>query len=131
MIEKQDEFNGQIKAIFRGGKINKIKWGEEAKKGEGFYSWTEKQQKEFAMELASAMNQAADVMQQERNALKEELRVAKEASENAQTALDIQKAVVLEQLTSSNAMQQDLSQKIQKLQAEIRRRDQTIEDLRR
>lgn len=130
-MEKQEEFNGQIKAIFRGGRIHKIKWGDDDDDGKGWNSWSLEARLEYAMELASAMNQAADVIQEERNELVSQNVSLTAQVASAQKALEIQKSITQTQLLSGNAQLQQLSAEIQKLQAELKQRDQTIEDLRR
>ncbi len=130
MLEKQKEFNGQIKAIFRGGRINPIKWGGTGEKAE-WHSWPLEHRLAYAMELASAMNQAADALQKERNELLSKVKAAKQQTENAEAALHIQKMIVTENMTTSNANIQGLAEKIQRLQQAIKQRDKTIEDLRR
>jgi hypothetical protein len=128
MIKKQDEFNGLIKAIFTGGKINPINWGgENESKTEGWNSWTTEEKLEFSMELASAMNQAAEIMQNERNDMVEKVRVAEELALNAQTALEIQKAIVFTTLTEDNLVKQDMISKIQKLEKTVRDQKKELE----
>ena len=117
-IEKQEEFNDQIKTIFRGGRINKINWGGEGTGAFGWSVWTTEQKLEFAMELASAMNQAADILQKERNEMLSQLNIAKQATENAQKALEIQKAIVMTTLTEDNEIKNRYIEDIQRLTRE-------------
>lgn len=120
IVDKQEEFNGHIKAIFRGGKINKINWGEDSSEENGWNSWSQQQQLEYAKELAAAMNQAAESLQTERNELLTKVDEAEARSVNAQQAVDIQKSIVFQQLTAGNAEVQELSTKIQKLESELK-----------
>jgi len=118
-IEKQNEFNGMIKAIFRGGKVNKINWGEEGGNATGWNAWSDKQKLEFSMELASAMNQAAEYLQIERNELLEKLDIAEKTKEAAEQGLEIQKQIVLTTLTEDNDLKNKYIQDIQRLTAEL------------
>ena len=79
------------------------------------------------MELASAMNQAAEIMQNERNDMVEKVRVAEELALNAQTALEIQKAIVFTTLTEDNLVKQDMISKIQKLEKTVRDQKKELE----
>ena len=124
MIEKQDEFNGLIKAIFRGGKINPIQWGGDSET-EGWNVWSIEEKLEFAMELASAMNQAADIMQKERNDMIGQVKLAEQKVESAQQQVDIQKQIVMTNLTESNERNQEYINQIQTLQTRVK----TLEDV--
>ncbi len=127
-MQKQEEFNGLIKAIFRGGRIRKIKWGGDDD-GTGWDSWSTEEKLEFAMELANAMNQAADVLQKERNEMAERVVFAEKNLENAEKALMIQKGATFNQLTSGNAELQELSKEVMSLQAELKEARATIQGL--
>lgn len=120
-MKHQEEFNSQIKSIFKGGKIRSINWGER---------WDEKpiqDQLSYAMELASAMNQAADIMQIERNDLVKQMKVVNGMLESAQQALGQQQQTLQKVITDSNARQESDSQIIQGLQAQVRDRDLQLE----
>lgn len=99
-IEHREEFNGLIKAIFRGGKINKINWGE------SFDTWPKDRQLEYAMETASAMNQAADIIQNERNDLLAQLNSLAVNMKNLETALDINKTIMRNSITEANKVKE-------------------------
>jgi len=116
---QQEAFNSQIKAIFRGGKINKIDWGGESDKSE-WNTWNIQHRLEYAMELASAMNQAAEAMQNERNEMAEKLKLMSLKCEHAQQALDIQKQIVFNNITESNEIKQNYITRIQSLENKIR-----------
>ena len=129
--EQQEEFNGQIKAIFRGGRINPIDWGGEGSEEYGWESWEVERKLAYAMELASAMNQAADVLQKERNQLLTEIKIAKQAAENAESSMRTIKSIMTNQMLSGNETIQTLSLQIQELQAELAKRDATIFSLKK
>ena len=127
-MEKQEEFNGLIKAIFRGGKIHPIKWGAENEM-EGWNIWDIEHKLEFAMELASAMNQAADVLQQERNELLSKVATAEKLVENADKQVEIQKQIVFNNITQSNEQQQQYVEQIQRLQDRVKTLEETNDKL--
>ena len=122
-MEKQGEFNNQIKAIFNNGKIHQIKWGEDGDENKGWKSWDIETKLDYAMNLASAMNQAAEILQNERNDMQEVVRVSLANCENAQKAYDIQKEIVTNTITTDNAIKNDLAEQIQKLQYRIKIQD--------
>lgn len=119
MIEKQEDFNGQIKAIFRGGKINKIKWGADDSLT-GWNTWDDKHKLEYSMELASAMNQAASIIQDERNELMTRIVRLEQSLANCEQGLTIQKTIVLNTITNSNAEKEVQAQRILELEKEVR-----------
>lgn len=114
-MEKRSEFNDQIKMIFLGGKVRKIQWGDE------FEAWDLQHQLDYAKELASAMNQAADLLQQERDVLRAKLSIAKASAESAQQALDIQKGIARKTILDTNLEKQELFSRIESLRRELRK----------
>jgi predicted nucleic acid-binding Zn-ribbon protein len=103
-------------------KFRMIKFGDE------FEAWDTERKIRYLKKLASSMNQAADSMQQERNALLEKLSVAKTQLENAEKNLAIQKAIVFKSITDTNSDREEYIQTIQLLERKIRDRDATIDD---
>ena len=126
-MKHQEKFNSQIQSIFRGGKIRPIICPE---------TWDDKvkvpvqSQLDYAMELASAMNQAADIMQIERNDLLKRMEVVNAQLENAQAALGQQMQTLTKVITDSNAKQEEDGKIIQGLQAQVRDRDLQLEKFR-
>lgn len=83
----------------------------------------------YLKDLASTMNNAADLMQKERNVLAEQLRINTALLENAEKALLIQKTITTNQLVSGNSQVQELSCQIQELQSQLKIANKTIESL--
>lgn len=127
-MKHQDEFNDQIKAIFTGGKIHPIKWGAESDT-EGWTTWGVEEKLAYAMELASAMNQAADMMQTERNKLKERAEFAEKQLSNCEQNLLIQKTTLTSAITNHNERTQQDAKRIQELEARVKAQDRVIEEL--
>ena len=105
------------------GNVPAIRWGEE------FESWDSGKQLAYAKNLASSMNQAADIMQKERNIAVEAGRRMKELLEAAQEDLDIQRKIVLNDLTANNAEKQELFKRIQELERLSREKSKVIDQL--
>ena len=94
--------------------------------GEEFQKWGDKRQMEYLKKLASSMNHAADIMQQERNRLLEEQQVLKEQLTNTESNLAIQKDIVLRTITSNNTAKDEYIHLIQKLEGQVRSKDKAI-----
>jgi len=88
--------------------------------GEGFDEWPTGKQISYLKELASSMNNAADKMQTERNEMSGKLALAEDKLANAQNALDIQKTIVMNHITTANIERQSFIAEIQALQARVR-----------
>jgi hypothetical protein len=97
--------------------------------GEDFEKWDDRRKISYLKKLASSMNHAADVMQNERNAIAAEMVVVKEQSANTETNIGIQKAIVLKVITEGNIQNQNHIERIQKLESTVRGQAETIEDL--
>ena len=104
-------------------RIPQIKFGDE------FEQWDDSRKIRYLKELASSMNEAARLMQNERNSLAAELAEAKALVVNAEKALHIQKAVTMSQLGSGNEQVQILSKQIMDLQTRVKAQDVTIKTL--
>ena len=104
-------------------KYRMIKFGEE------FEKWSTTRQMNYLKKLASSMNHAAYVMQQERNALAEEVVLAKEQVVNAETSLAIQKKIVFKSITDTNQAKEDYINRIQVLEGKLRDRESDIDML--
>lgn len=105
------------------GHVKMIKFGED------FEKWPDSRKIEYLKKLASAMNQAADGMQTERNALLEDMGLARRQLENAEKALQIQKTIVSNHLTTSNADQQKYLKQIAGLQNMLAIKETVIKEL--
>jgi len=73
--------------------------------------------------LASTMNHAADLLQQERNALLKELEIQKRSVENAETQVHIQKSINQQVIENLNTQTKDFAEK----QAQLIDRINTLE----
>jgi len=124
-MNHQDEFNEQIRSIFVGGKIRPISWGAESDTA-GWTTWSDKEKLAYAMELASAMNQAADMMQIERNKILERAEFAEEQLKNCQQALDIQKMTLTAAINNHNESRQADAKMIEDLRTRVKAQDALI-----
>jgi hypothetical protein len=97
--------------------------------GEEFHKWDDKHKIEFLKKLASSMNHAADIMQQERNKLLEKVDVVQRQLENAEKNLLIQKNIVLKAITDNNKAKDEYIQLIQKLEGTVRDQEKKINQL--
>ena len=101
--------------IFSGGKVKQIKWGDE------FNEWPVDRQLNYAKQLASAMNKAADEMQQDRDRHLEARKLAEKQREEAYQARDIAKETLQQNITESNAEIHQLQQLVGDLQLKLKR----------
>lgn len=145
--QRQQAFNDTIKRIFVNGQIKSINWGGEKRsvknvgadgirlaeedevEVQGWHDWDTDAKLAFAMELASAMNQAADIMQTERNALAERTLVAEKQVENLDERMLIYRGTLSETITAQNAEKQAHATELKKLQVQIREQGVTINEL--
>jgi len=104
--------------------------GPQIKFGDEFNSWPPGKQIEYLKQLASSMNHAADMMQTERNEIRSKLIMAETKLAGAEKALQIQKDVVVRQLTDGNAEQQSMIVRMQALEAKVREQAEIIKTLR-
>jgi hypothetical protein len=94
--------------------------------GEEFQKWPDSRKMTYLKKLASSMNHAADIMQQERNKLLEEREVIKAQLKNTESNLAIQKDIVLRTITANNSAKEEYIQLIQKLEGQVRSKDKAI-----
>ncbi len=87
------------------------------------------QQIEYLQKLAKSQNTALDRMQKERNLLAARNLELEIILNNANQALDIQRGVVQSMVTANNADSQAIGDRIQELEADVKKRDKVIEDL--
>jgi hypothetical protein len=95
--------------------------------GSEFEEWDTVRKIAYLKKLASSMNQAADLMQQERNELAEKLRIAKEQVVNANQNVLIQKSIVIKAITDNNAAKEDFIDRIQELERKVKDQEEVIE----
>lgn len=117
-----------LKAIFGGGRITPINWGGD-ESDEGWNTWTERKQLAYAKELASAMNQAAAMLQDERDALLVRVRVAEEQAATSADQTTIFKSTLTEAVTVHNASRQSDAKIITELQHRVKAQDALIEGM--
>lgn len=100
-----------------------IRWGGE------FESWGLRRQRDFAMRLASSMNHAADMLQQERNKLLELCKKQERLLESAQDGYRNQGQLMNNELGKANAEKQELYKQIVNLQAALKEKQKRIKVL--
>jgi hypothetical protein len=146
MSDTDKELNSLVRKIFGGGRIRQIKWGgdkhekpanvgadgkvigdpvgftdAEASVGEiGFHDWPMEKQLEYAKDVASAMNQAADVLQTENLELQEKLRIAEAQRDNADDGRGIFKDTMTQAILNHNLERQKDAREIALLGARIK-----------
>lgn len=98
--------------IFHEGNVRPIKWGDD------FKAWDKDKQIKYATSLASAMNEAAEAMQADRDKNFDSLQVAKKLKEEAEQARDIAKNTMTQVIIESNMTKQKLEKQIMDLLAE-------------
>lgn len=101
--------------------------GKKLSFGPDFEKRSTKEQMRYLHSLAYSQNDALDKMQKERNELRSRLVVAEQLAENADKALQIQKKIVLDAITNSNATEQETAKRIQELEARVKAQDLVIE----
>lgn len=94
--------------------------------GQDFEDFDDARKIRYLKKLSSAMNHAADVIQQERNQLLKDMAVALKSVENADQAVAIQKDIVVRAITAHNSEKQDLIKRIQELETEAKVQDKLI-----
>jgi hypothetical protein len=97
--------------------------------GEDFQRFSDRHKIEFLKKLASSMNHAADIMQQERNKALIEIIALKEQLANTENNLKIQRDIVLKTITDNNKAKDDYIKRIQELEETVRARETAIEIL--
>jgi len=109
--------------IFDQGTVKQIKWGDE------FKEWPILRQLDYAKKLASAMNQAASKMQEDRDRLLGVLEKAALDVENAEESARLSKESMTTAVLDANQEQAKLNELIMKLQAQAKQKDSVIESL--
>ena len=99
--------------IFSDNRIKPIKWSDE------FYEWPFERQLNYAQKLASAMNEAADKMQEDRDRVLGILQDEHAKREEAEKAALIAKQTLQNAVTKQNERVQVMQKEIQSLQARL------------
>jgi len=92
--------------LFENNKVKQVQWGDT------FKSWSITKQLDYAKQLASAMNEAADEMQQDRDRCFDAMKLAQSQKEEAEQATAISKRTMVQVVIESN-------DKVRKLENEI------------
>lgn len=95
--------------------------------GKKFYEWPDKKKIGYLTTLCSSQNHALDLMQQERNALRDQVSAMEQQVANAQSALDIQKGVVRSLVDKTNQESQGVAERIHELETRVKAQDKVIE----
>lgn len=91
-----------------------IDWGQD------FEAWGIEQQNRYLKKLCSALNQATEDIQKERNLALEECHRMQACVDNADDAVAIQKSIVIKAITEHNAEKQKLIIRLQELEREVK-----------
>ena len=102
-----------FKYINKGGAVKMISWGDDYKE------WDIKNQLEYAEALASAMNEACEVIQNERDEWKEKCDSLTKTLEAAQDAIDNQRNNNINSITKANADKQEMIKTIRQLEKKL------------
>ena len=105
------------------GMAPQINWGED------FNNFDDMKKIIYLKKLCSALNHATDLIQKERNQLLVDIKVINDVAENANSAVAIQKAIVLKAITDHNTEKQEFANQLQALERTIKEKNKIIEDL--
>ena len=122
-MEIDDDVDGDLAKEIKNRRIQMIKFGDE------FEKWNDKHKINYLKKLASSMNEAADLMQRERNQMAVKLQVAKDQLKNVEKNLEIQKAIVFKSITDTNQAKEEYINRIQMLDSRVKTQDKVIEVL--
>ena len=100
-----------------------IDWGED------FLAWSKDHQNRYLKKLCSALNHAADMIQEERNAALNKIQEMKTLLTHADQNVATQKSIVVRSITAHNEEKQNLIKRIQELENGLKEANQTIEFL--
>lgn len=104
-LKKKLSFND----IFADGKVKQIVWGDT------FNDWPIEHQVDYAKKLASAMNEAAAAMQDDRDKCFQAMTVAQQKQLEAEQAAEISKQTMTKAVMDSNEKTRTLETEIMKL----------------
>jgi len=113
----------RISGMATPSKVPQIKWGGE------YAKWPPERRLRYAERLASSMNHAADILQQERNKLIEVVeRQEAQLKSNVKSYVE-QGELMHRELGMANAREQELSKLVVQLQKEVREKTSRIAKL--
>lgn len=98
-------------------KVPQIDWGDD------FEAFDDKGKIRYLKKLASALNHSADIIHKERNEALKQCHVMAQDVENANKSVEIQKTIVRNALEGFNAEKQELINRIQELEQELKKID--------
>lgn len=104
----------KMEFITKGGKAKMISWGEDYKK------WDVEKRLEYAESLASAMNDACDLIQKERNVLLEQNKVLIEKLVASEQAIQNHKTININMITQANSDKQELIKELRSLEKQLK-----------
>lgn len=84
-------------------------------------------QLDYLTKLCSSQNHALDLMQKERNALRDQNKLLVDQIANAETAFLTQKEIVKNLINQSNEDAQGIAQRIHELESRVKAQDAVIE----
>lgn len=82
---------------------------------------------DYLTRLCASQNHALDLMQKERNALRDQNKLLVDQIANAEAAFVTQKEIVKNLITQSNADAQGIAQRIHELESRVKAQDAVIE----
>lgn len=112
MMSKIENINFEF--VGKGGKIKMIAWGED------YLKWDTEKKLEFSEALSSALNEALELMQNERNNLIVENKLLLTQLSEAEIAVINQRNNNINSITKANKTQQDLILQIRKLEKQVK-----------
>ena len=92
--------------LFDSGKVKQIQWGDK------FKEWPIEKQADYAKKLASAMNEAADEMQKDRDRCFDAMKIAQTQRDEAEQAAAISKKTMVQSVMDSNEKTRQLENEI-------------------
>jgi len=115
----KSDVNPELVKILGGQRIKSIQRGGEDGMEGGWDTWGTEERLEYAMKLASAMNQAAAVLQDERDELYPRVKLAEARQAAANLNVSKMTETLQEAITISNAKRQDDLLTIKELRAKV------------
>ncbi len=100
--------------LFDNHRVKQIQWGDE------FNKWALDKQVDYAKKLASAMNEAADEMQQDRDRCFDAMKLAQSQRDEAQQAAAISKQTMVQAVLDSNTKARTLEDEIMLLNQRLK-----------
>lgn len=100
--------------VSQGGKVKMIAWGKD------YLNWDLEHRLEYSEALASAMNEACDLIQKERNSLLIENSKLKDMLDEANIGLNTQRKANINSITIANQEKQELIKTIRQLEEKFK-----------